>query len=167
MHYLDLTSFKTQHCTNAQQHNPKKCFYYHEASKDKRRPLGLYTSEICPYTQSRQSDCPLGDHCSRAHNRVEEFYHPEKYKVKFCQTYPDRVDQCEYGDMCSFAHSEGELTVELLHLMEPKDNDFYMFYFKTVWCPYSDTSHARDACVYAHNWQDYRRKPQIYDYDKE
>ena len=42
-----------------------------------------------------------------------------------------------------------------------------MFHFKTVWCPYSDTSHARDACVYAHNWQDFRRKPHIYDYEKD
>ena len=109
----------------------------------------------------------MGDQCFRSHNRVEEFYHPEKYKVKFCSSYPNKVDSCEYGDMCAFAHNEGELTVDLLHKMEPKDADFFMFYFKTIWCPYSDTTHPRDSCVYAHNWQDYRRKPHLYDYDKE
>lgn len=74
---------------------------------------------------------------------MEEFYHPEKYKVKFCQTYPDRVDLCDYGDMCAFAHSEDEVTVDLLDKFE-KNADFYMFHFKTIWCPYSDTSHPRD-----------------------
>jgi hypothetical protein len=103
----------------------------------------MYTSEICPYVAvGRGQDCPMGDQCFRAHNRVEEFYHPEKYKVKFCSSYPGKLDSCEYG----------ELTVDLLHLMEPKDTDFYMFHFKTIWCPYSDTNHPRDSCVYAHNW---------------
>lgn len=89
--------------------------------------------------------------CSRSHNRVEEFYHPEKYKVKFCSSYPDKIESCDYGDMCAFAHSEEEVTVDLLDKFE-KNPDFYMFHFKTVWCPYSDTNHARDFCVYAHNW---------------
>jgi hypothetical protein len=109
---------------------------------------------------------------------VEEFYHPEKYKVKFCQSYPSKIESCDYGDMCAFAHSEEEVTVDLLHKFAPaseeekktktKDSaDFYMFHFKTVWCPYSDASHARDACVYAHNWQDFRRKPHIFEYERE
>jgi len=58
--------------------------------------------------------------------------------------------------MCAFAHSEEEVTVDLLHKFAPAPHetgaDFYMFHFKTVWCPYSDATHARDACVYAHNW---------------
>jgi hypothetical protein len=88
-------------------------------------------------------ECALGDSCSKAHNRVEEFYHPEKYKVKFCQSYPGRVEGCDYGDMCAFAHSEEEVTVDLLHKFAPTSGDhqsadFYMFHFKTVWCPYSD-----------------------------
>ena len=33
-------------------------------------------------------------------------------------------------------------TVDLLEKME-RDSDFYMFHFKTVWCPQSDTSHDR------------------------
>ena len=33
-----------------------------------------------------------------------------------------------------------------------KDIDFYMFHFKTVWCPYNEDDHKRDICVYAHNW---------------
>ena len=97
---------------------------------------------------------------------MEEFYHPEKYKVKFCQSYPNRIESCDYGDMCAFAHAEEEVTVDLLHKFGCEESnkggldsenkrfsaDFYMFHFKTVWCPYSDASHARDACVYAHNW---------------
>lgn len=102
----------------------------------------------------------------KAHNRVEEFYHPEKYKCKFCQTYPNDMHNCEYGEMCAFAHSEEEIAIDLLHLIEPKNADFYMFYFKTVWCPWSE-DHDKESCVYAHNWQDLRRKPHTCNYQKE
>jgi len=100
---------------------------------------------------SSSSVCPLKDACPRAHNRVEDFYHPEKYKTKFCQTYPNRVESCDYGDMCAFAHHESELSVDILEKMN-RDADFYMFHFKTVWCPFSDKDHQREICVYAHNW---------------
>jgi len=37
-----------------------------------------------------------------------------------------------------------------------KDSDFYMFHFKTVWCPYPESYHKLPKewadCVYAHNW---------------
>ena len=54
----------------------------------------------------------------------------------------------------------------MLHKME-HDTDFYLFHFKTVWCPFNDKneSHLRDECEYAHNWQDFRRKPHIFEYD--
>jgi len=94
---------------------------------------------------------------------VEEFYHPEKYKIKFCATYPHLVDRCEYGELCAFAHAEEELNIEFLDKYE-WNVDFYMFHFKTVWCPYNEGKHARDECVFAHNWQDFRRKPHIYSY---
>lgn len=48
-----------------------------------------------------------------------------------------------------------------------QDNDFYIFHFKTVWCPYNEDDHSRERCVYAHNWQDFRRKPNIFKYSKE
>lgn len=69
--------------------------------------------------------------------------------------------------MCAFAHSEDELSVDFLHKME-FDVDFYLFHFKTVWCPYNkdDKDHARDMCVYAHNWQDFRRKQHIFRYSE-
>jgi hypothetical protein len=60
---------------------------------------------------------------------------------------------------CSYAHSEDELQVDLIHNML-KDIDFYMFHFKTVWCPFTmDKDHDPKKCVYAHNLQDFRRKP--------
>jgi hypothetical protein len=96
---------------------------------------------------------------------VEEFYHPEKYKTKFCQFYPHHLKSCDYGNLCAFAHREDELAIELLHLM-PRDSDFYMYFFKTVWCPFS-WDHDKEACVYAHNWQDFRRQPHLVAYDKD
>ena len=39
---IDLATFKTQACHVAGNHNPKKCPFYHENLKDKRRFIGLY-----------------------------------------------------------------------------------------------------------------------------
>ena len=86
-----------------------------------------------------------------AHNRVEQLYRPEKYKKKFCSKYPDNLDKCEYGDFCSFAHSEEDILIDLIHNY-PYDEDFFMFVFKTEWCPFNLTKHDKSQCVYAHNW---------------
>mgnify|MGYP006969956972 CR=1 FL=1 len=55
------------------------------------------------------------------------------------------------GEYCSFAHNEGDIMIELIHNLE-YDNDFYIFYYKTVWCPFNYINHDRANCVYAHNW---------------
>lgn len=48
-----------------------------------------------------------------------------------------------------------------------RDADFYIFYFKTVSCPYNQIKHDKKQCPYAHNWQDFRRVPDIYNYAPE
>lgn len=162
--FLDLNTFKTEKCTNTNpDHCQKKCVYYHDFNKDRRRKLGIYQSEKCNRIKKGQ-DCPDGDACTKAHNRVEEFYHPDKYKAKFCSVYLDRPigqgdlvnryqleSMCEYGEYCSFAHGFEELSVELLEQYLP-DYDFYLYHFKTVWCPYRENDHDAKLCVYAHNW---------------
>lgn len=159
-------SFKTQRCTLTTPHNSKKCWDYHDINKrDRRRPPLHYTSELCPVVAAK-NQCKDGDDCIFAHNRIEDFYHPEKYKSKYCTSYPDNLQYCEFGELCAFAHDESELSINLLEKME-RDDDFYMFHFKTVWCPFSDKEHQRDQCLYAHNWQDFRRAPFIFDYTKD
>ena len=107
--------------------------------------------------------CPEKENCRKAHNFVEEVYHPDKYKAKFCISYTNNTKSCEYGEFCAYAHNEEEISINLIHKLD-KDDDFYIFHFKTVWCPYSERNHERDLCVYAHNMQDYRRKPELYQY---
>lgn len=114
--------------------------------------------DLCQHTLKLQDGdkCPNGDKCTLAHNRVESVYHPEKYKGKYCTKTknPDKADcsttRCEYGDYCSFAHSTKELKTRLIHNMK-RDADFWMFYFKTEWCPFNK-EHNKAQCVYAHNW---------------
>lgn len=104
--------------------------------------------------------CAYGDLCTRAHNKVEAFYKTDKYKTKFCTYYPYNCANCDYGEYCCFAHSEEDIMIELLHNME-YDEDFYIFYYKTViniitivqvWCPFNYIQHDRGLCVYAHNY---------------
>ncbi|CDW90057.1 zinc finger ccch type domain containing protein [Stylonychia lemnae] len=138
--------------------------------KDQRRPLGSYQSEMCSYAASGK-ECPNGESCQKSHNRVEEFYHPDKYKAKFCSSYIDDSGECEYGEYCSFAHSQAEISVELIDSFD-KDSDFYMFHFKTVWCPYNETNHQRDLCVdgcsneynclQSHGWKEQEYHPENY-----
>ncbi len=95
--------------------------------------------------------------CNKSRNLIEQLYHPDKYKKKFCSFYPDEMHKCEYKQFCSFAHSEQELRANLIHYYE-MDADFFVFHYKTEWCPFNSSIHDKSKCVYAHNWQDYRRK---------
>lgn len=160
--HLDIQNFKLKPCAQTTQHNHKQCPFYHN-SKDRKRPGNFYSSDLCEYAETPEN-CPNGDMCLKAHNRVEQLYKPDKYKTKFCGHYPLNLHLCEYGTFCSFAHNEHDITIDLIHNYE-YDDDFYMFHYKTIWCPFNLTQHDKALCVYAHNWQDYRRKPQAYSYD--
>ena len=162
---LDLSVFKTQPCSSKSQHNYKTCFFYHN-SKDRRRIGNFYASELCEYAEKSNDLCPLGDFCTKSHNRLEQLYHSDKYKTKFCSHFPRNVQNCEYGNYCSFAHAENEILLDLIHNYD-YDEDFFLFHYKTVWCPFNLTQHDKGLCVYAHNWQDFRRVPDIYNYTPE
>lgn len=162
--HLFLLNFKTLECTNKSQHNYKTCLYFHNL-KDKRRINCFYSADLCFFAEKDQVElCPLGDDCPKSHNRLEQLYRPDKYKKKFCSYYPYNLANCEYGKYCSFAHSESEILIDLIHNYE-YDEDFYIFHYKTVWCPFNFSQHDKVLCVYAHNWQDYRRKPHLKNYE--
>jgi hypothetical protein len=69
---------------------------------------------------------------------TEMLYHPEMYKAKFCKnsnkSKKDKAICGEYGEYCAHAHFDHELSVENLKDYK-QDADFYMFHFKTVFCP--------------------------------
>ena len=94
---------------------------------------------------------------------TQQLYRADAYKTKFCSHYPNNVETCDYKEYCSFAHSEDEILIELIHNLV-FDDDFYIFSYKTVFCPFNLTEHDKALCVYAHNWQDFRRKPAYYSY---
>jgi hypothetical protein len=56
--------------------------------------------------------------CKKCHNKIEQLYHTDRYKIKFCLSYPNRLEHCEYGEYCSFAHDEESIKIPLLHKME-------------------------------------------------
>ncbi len=153
--YLDIDSFKIAPCSIKVQHNHKQCQFYHYP-KDRKR-IGDFSNDLCPFIE-REEPCPFGDICMKSHSRVEQLYSPLKYKTRFCSFYPNSLNSCEYSDFCSFAHQESEITIPLIHHYE-FDEDFFLFHYKTIMCPFNQNKHDKSTCVYAHNWQDYRRKP--------
>jgi hypothetical protein len=154
--HLDLENFKTSPCPLKKVHSHKKCPFYHN-EKDKRRPGNNYNSDLCKFIEKGQK-CPQGNNCKFCHNKVEQLYKPDKYKTKFCSNYPSNLEKCEYGAFCSFGHSERDIVITLIHNFL-QDEDFFLFHYKTVWCPFNYINHDKGACVYAHNWQDFRRDP--------
>jgi hypothetical protein len=157
----DLANFKVYPCNIYTKHNEKQCVFFH-SSKDFKRIISKvnYSFELCKFAEAGRN-CPNGEFCSKSHNRVEQFYHPEKFKSKFC-SHINNLNNCPYGNFCSFAHSESDIKIELIHKYE-QNEDFFIFYFKSVWCPFNH-AHDKSSCVYAHNWQDYRRSPAHYQY---
>jgi hypothetical protein len=155
---IDINTYKVKLCTILVPHDFKLCDFYHSI-KDRRRIPTIYSSDKCEYFDSDK--CPNYDVCPYAHNMLEKFYHPEKYKTRLCNIQKSE-GTCKYERICCFAHTEDELTIYPIHKM-PQDEMFYMYYFKTVWCPFNE-DHNRASCVYAHNWQDFRRRPHIYSY---
>jgi hypothetical protein len=129
---------------------------------DYRRDPSCHSAELCDHANT--NDCPRGKSCGRAHTRPERLYHPDRYKTKYCTTFNIRgaSKKCHYGNYCSFAHNIEELKLRLIEFLR-KDQDFYLFYFKTEWCPYNN-EHNKARCVYAHNYQDFRRSPFLFDY---
>eukprot|EP01017_Pseudomicrothorax_dubius_P011501 TRINITY_DN1430_c0_g1_i4.p1 TRINITY_DN1430_c0_g1~~TRINITY_DN1430_c0_g1_i4.p1 ORF type:complete len:614 (-),score=75.75 TRINITY_DN1430_c0_g1_i4:61-1902(-) len=160
----DIRTFKTRKCNIAGNHNFKRCPFYH--SQDRRRDPTVYFYK-CEKCEDHHHRMQQPDSCPFAHNKVEELYHPDRYRFKYCNYFPHNLDECEYGNVCSFAHSDKEINprIELLHLM-PLTNDFYRYKYKTVNCPFG-YDHDRAECVYAHNPQDMRRDPLKYDYTPE
>lgn len=166
----NLPNFKTIKCEITIKHSEKECYYYH-TSKDKRRSLFkvFYYPSIC-LNSSNDKVCSNEDLCNKSHNQVELFYHPEKFKTKYCSYYNEDKkeelinDECGYGALCSFAHNEKEIRIELIHKLN-KDENFFIYFFKTILCPFNN-KHDKSTCVYSHNLQDYRRCPNKFVYDK-
>ncbi len=44
---------------------------------------------------------------------------------------------------------------------------FYMFKYKTAWCPNKKDSHDSKSCVFAHHLRDFRRPPDLFKYQPE
>ena len=149
--HLDLSTFKTQSCKDNSPHEIKKCIFYHFKS-EKRRPLTkyVYSKTLC----AKKQKC-TNENCSYAHNFIEQIYHPDNYKKKYCKEFIEKGN-CKFGIYCALAHGDMELKIKPLHLMRI-DKDFLLFHFKSEYCPFSKIEHDRFKCVYAHNWQDYKR----------
>lgn len=148
IHLLLVTdSFKSHKC----QHHCEEavCPNYH-SQKDFRRPIrsGLYSKEKCK-ASCGEFDCPF------AHNQIEQKYHPDNFKKRYCR---DRVSGrvCMGREWCPLAHSDFELRLKPLHLYQI-DLSFLFFRFKSEFCPFSWEKHDTFSCVYAHNWQDFKR----------
>lgn len=156
--HLNLLCFKINKCEKSCCSDIKYCPYFH-SEVDRRRSLIYYkyVSDMCGFV-SKGSSCPYKDKCRYSHNHFESLYHHSKYKKRFCNSYPDRLSQCKYQQFCSYAHSEEEIQIVLLHNYA-YDRDFFIFLYKTQFCPFNFIEHNRSACVYAHNWQDLRRAP--------
>ncbi|CAD8185561.1 unnamed protein product [Paramecium pentaurelia] len=161
---LDLAVFKIRPCQRQCEHNHKQCPYFH-SQDDLRRPGTYYKAELCSY-KVEQKECPHGYSCSKAHNQYELLYQEDNYRKLFCP----QPEKCCFGMYCPYAHFEKDIKCELIHLYQ-HDQDYFMFHYKTIACPYTLFNHnlviynlIRSTCDYYHNENDKRRKVQDVNY---
>lgn len=99
----ELNNFRTLLCTdhlNSKCLDPESCFNSHCTAWQRRNPTKYkYSSTICPDIgfsrkgakgrMSLNCRCRKGKHCEFAHTKEEELYHPDAYKTKKCNTFPN------------------------------------------------------------------------------
>lgn len=154
---LRLESFKDKACTG--DCGGKKCTRYHSWHDSRRSWLDIgYSKYHCEEKICRDQRCVF------SHNVIEQKYHPENYKKNYCREWVEKGG-CKFGEVCAMAHSDLELKTKPLHLMKI-DIDFLLFRFKSEFCPFGKISHDRFSCVYAHNWQDFKRPYHDYSFEQ-
>ena len=144
---LNLDRFKVEFC--GQLCGRRDCSLAHSPQELRRRLSAVgYRKELCGGEGCR------GGACGFAHNAFEVRFHIENYRKKLCQEF--LAGTCTDGVFCDSVHSFEEAKFRPLHLM-PIDRNFLFFHFKSEFCPYSWVTHHAFSCVYAHNWQDFKR----------
>lgn len=156
--HLKLSRYKTEKCPRDVCRNTKTCPYFHGAEDCRRDPFTTtYSPELCEFG----INCFSRAKCVCSHNKYESNYHPLRYKRKYCK-YLLEINRCKYGKYCADAHNDQDISIELLHTMARND-DFYLFKFKTEFCPFQ-MEHSIRKCVYGHSWEDFRRDILKYPY---
>jgi hypothetical protein len=140
-----------------------------EGFKYARNPNALPIEQFC----SRQFFGPL----AIALSLVKPPYSLGNFSLKFLQILSDvnmqrnnnqpspmRMQQSYSSN--SVAAMSKDLALEICLNEMPKDQ-FYMYKYKTVYCPALNLKHDWNTCIYAHWVYDYRRPPDIYQYKPE
>lgn len=149
MSKINLSTFKTKKCKNNFNHNIKRCPDYHFQEEKRRNPLKYkYSKKLCIKKNCEKS-------CKNSHNFVEQLYHKKNYKKKFCN-FQKNPKKCQFGEFCPLAHSSKELKIKILNKMK-FDNNFLIYSYKTIFCPFSKKSHNKVDCPYAHDLEDFKR----------
>ena len=144
---LNLERFKVEAC--ASKCGRRECPYAHNPQELRRRLRATkYSKDLCP------GEGCVASECSHARNAYESRYHPDNFRKKICQE--ALFGNCGLGRFCHSVHANEEAKFRPLHLL-PLDRNFLFFSFKSEFCPYSWLPHHAFSCVYAHNWQDFKR----------
>ncbi|KAH7647503.1 3 CCCH RNA binding domain involved in RNA metabolism [Cryptosporidium bovis] len=111
----ELNSFRTLICNdhlNSKCLDPESCFFSHCSAWQRRNPSKYnYSPIICPNIDflrkgnkgrmSLSCKCKKGRLCEFAHTKEEELYHPDSYKKKKCNSFPN----CKRY-YCPFIHED-------------------------------------------------------------
>lgn len=160
--------YKTKPCNDRDCRGQEVCCFAHGEGELRTNALERYSYwSLCGSGNNYQAKTlsPPVEASTGRNNSTGTLYHPKVYKHRFCASYP-HVMSCRRGESCAFAHSRQEIRTPLLTPEEEDQrpvaltNDFFMYRFKTLWCPVG-VQHDWQTCVYAHNYQDARRHPGI------
>ncbi|KAI3430338.1 hypothetical protein D9Q98_004933 [Chlorella vulgaris] len=98
-----MHAFKVVPCVREDQHAWLACPFRHSSEALCRRDPRLHTGVACP-NMKQTGCCKMGEACSYAHNVLEYWLHPTRYRTQLCE----RGADCE-RNVCFFAHSADQL----------------------------------------------------------
>lgn len=103
---FSIKTYKMQKCLIGDK--CKGCNRYHfEGERRRDIEKHYYYPALCP----RGNNCQNIEKCSKAHNFVEIYYHPQVYRSISCP-YTTKFKQCAFGGWCNFLHLIDEVGKE-------------------------------------------------------
>lgn len=113
VHRKFMSTYKIEKCKEKGNHDKRMCIFYHSNGDRRRNPFTHpYTCVECPGVDPESGTCDAGDSCLKAHNMLERMFHPELFKISYCQRGANG-QTCDRGALCAFAHSEEDHRVPL------------------------------------------------------
>jgi hypothetical protein len=99
VHNKFMATYKIVKCKEKGAHDKRMCIFYHSKGDRRRNPFELlYSCAECPTPTTETTTCEAGDNCLKTHNLLERMFHPDLFKISYCQRGANG-QKCDLGEI--------------------------------------------------------------------